>query len=413
MFGDSLLSADGTVKTEDALKNKKVVAIYFSAHWCPPCRGFTPKLAEYYTADLKAKDMEIVFASSDSDEEAFKSYFKEMPWLALPYGEREMKEKLSKKFKVKGIPSFVILDGATGDLITTDGRSKVMEDPKGEDLPWKPKPLSEVLGDATFVNKEGTEIKFADLSKPYLGLYFSAHWCPPCKMFTPELAKKYSKLNENGLEIVFVSSDRDEDSFKEYYNEMPWLALPFADRKLKGILSNAIGVSGIPCLAILNKSDCSIVTTKGRSAVDADPEGAKLPWYPEPVLDLVFDADGIAEQLSVAALVEDLSKDDQEKVHATLTELSKEMKTKKSDDDDEIKFFIGKEAEGTVPRLRSFCKIENKDPVLLLLNLEEGEFLPVDVAGGKDGFAAGCTKDFIAASVAKLKAGELTFKTPE
>ena len=31
-----------------------------------------------------------------------KDYFKDMPWLALPYGERELKNKLSKKFKVQG-----------------------------------------------------------------------------------------------------------------------------------------------------------------------------------------------------------------------------------------------------------------------------------------------------------------------
>ena len=72
----------------------KVVGLYFSAHWCPPCRGFTPKLTEWYTklttGALKDK-LEIVFVSSDRDEESFDKYFAEMPWLALPYCERDLK----------------------------------------------------------------------------------------------------------------------------------------------------------------------------------------------------------------------------------------------------------------------------------------------------------------------------------
>merc|ERR1712083_428919 len=100
----------------------KAIGIYFSAHWCPPCRGFTPKLAEMYKDAFEAKGMAIVFVSSDKDEGAFKEYFGEMPWFACPYAARDRKEALSKKFKVQGIPSFVILD-PEGKTITTDGRS--------------------------------------------------------------------------------------------------------------------------------------------------------------------------------------------------------------------------------------------------------------------------------------------------
>merc|ERR1711998_484877 len=58
-----LQSKDGSVPTTDALQNK-VFGLYFSAHWCPPCRGFTPKLAETYnTLKAAGKNFEIVFVS--------------------------------------------------------------------------------------------------------------------------------------------------------------------------------------------------------------------------------------------------------------------------------------------------------------------------------------------------------------
>jgi hypothetical protein len=43
---------------------------------CPPCRGFTPKLAESYTAmQASGKSFEIVFVSSDKDQGTFDEYF--------------------------------------------------------------------------------------------------------------------------------------------------------------------------------------------------------------------------------------------------------------------------------------------------------------------------------------------------
>jgi len=76
------------------LANKKFVAIYFSAHWCPPCRGFTPVLTEFYDS-LKEEDenaLEIIFVSSDHDAGAFNEYWGSMSFSALPYDNRSAKE---------------------------------------------------------------------------------------------------------------------------------------------------------------------------------------------------------------------------------------------------------------------------------------------------------------------------------
>jgi thiol-disulfide isomerase/thioredoxin len=113
-----------------------VVGIYFSAHWCPPCRGFTPELAECHEALKDAgKKFEVVFLSSDHSEAEFKEYMAEMPWLAVPYSERDLKSDLSAVFEVQGIPSLVLLK-ADGTLITKDGREAVSYG--AEYFPWGP-----------------------------------------------------------------------------------------------------------------------------------------------------------------------------------------------------------------------------------------------------------------------------------
>merc|ERR1712176_1051986 len=99
--------------------------------------------------------MEIFFVSSDRDQKAFDEYFAEMPWKALPFEKREEKATLSDMFGVEGIPSFVVLNN-DGTVITTEGRSKVMSDPKGESLPagWLPQPFNDVNDDPSDLNEE-------------------------------------------------------------------------------------------------------------------------------------------------------------------------------------------------------------------------------------------------------------------
>jgi nucleoredoxin len=60
---------------------------------CGPCQHFTPNLAEAYAAcNKQKKPFEVVFLSSDRSEADFDAYFKKMPWLALPFEERALKE---------------------------------------------------------------------------------------------------------------------------------------------------------------------------------------------------------------------------------------------------------------------------------------------------------------------------------
>jgi nucleoredoxin len=124
-FGNNLLTKDGFKPTSEVLAGKKVVGIYFSAHWCPPCRGFTPVLATSYE-DIKEEhpDFEIVFVSSDRDPGSFAQYYGEMPWVALPFENQTGKMQLAQKYGVQGIPMLIFLN-EKGELITEDGRSVI------------------------------------------------------------------------------------------------------------------------------------------------------------------------------------------------------------------------------------------------------------------------------------------------
>ena len=61
------------------------------------------------------KSFEVVFVSSDRDDAQFDEYYGTHPWAAVPFANRDAKNALSRKFKVQGIPTFVLVDGETGE----------------------------------------------------------------------------------------------------------------------------------------------------------------------------------------------------------------------------------------------------------------------------------------------------------
>merc|ERR1711915_49463 len=230
----------------------KIVGLYFSDLWCGSSRNFTPQLVEIYNEPMKkGVAFEIVFVSSDTDEEAFEEYYASMPWLALPF-EDKIQKKLFRYFQVKATPTLIVL-GPDGKTVQMEALGLIQDygiqaypftEERLKELQAEEKARQEaqtlesllVSEDRDFLIKNGgSNVPVSELVGKTVALYFSAHWCPPCRVFTPKLIEVYNELKERGevFEVVFISSDEDEDAFKDYYSSMPWLALPFGDKTTK------------------------------------------------------------------------------------------------------------------------------------------------------------------------------------
>mmetsp|Transcript_29510 Transcript_29510/g.47997 ORF Transcript_29510/g.47997 Transcript_29510/m.47997 type:complete len:416 (-) Transcript_29510:186-1433(-) len=372
MLGETLLSKDGEVQTDSALQGK-VVGLYFSAHWCPPCKGFTPVLAEIYNGyKAKGKNFEVVFVSSDRDQGSFDGYYGEMPWLALPFSDRDRKTHLSSKFKVRGIPSLVILD-EDGSLITLNGRASVQSDREGEDFPWRPKPIPELLGDE-FKGKEGT-VGRSVIEGKTLGIYFSAHWCGPCRGFTPTLAKVYNKLKEKGqnnFEVIFVSGDKSDSQFEEYYGEMPWLAIPYGDKRIDQ-LNQRFEVNGIPHLVILNP-DGTVLNASARGKIDADENAENFPWAPEPMEDLGVTAEcmgsDINEKPSLVLFMEGVDDLQQDEAWAAGLAVAREFAARGGGDGPAVLFFGARGGGRIPPRVRRMTGLPEQEEKISMVVLD-------------------------------------------
>jgi nucleoredoxin len=138
--------------------------------------------------------------------------------------------------------------------------------------------MAALLGDSKLL-KQNELVSSDCLNGKFVAFYFSASWCPPCQGFTPQLGETYKSIVASGqeFEIIFVSSDRSEDEFKQYYQKMPFAALPFENRAKKDELSEHFGVEGIPTLVIL-RPDGSVITKEGRACVLKDKGGSDFPW---------------------------------------------------------------------------------------------------------------------------------------
>ena len=133
MLPEELLDSTGKKISRDELAGK-TVGFYFSAHWCPPCRAFTPNLVKF--RDSNKDDFEVVFVSSDKSPDAQMGYMKEtgMKWYTLAHRSSEA-NALKQKFGVRGIPALIIVS-PDGETVTKNGRGDVSSNPGGAIKAW-------------------------------------------------------------------------------------------------------------------------------------------------------------------------------------------------------------------------------------------------------------------------------------
>lgn len=106
-FPDGLINSAGEPLVPEVL-NGKLVALFFSAQWCPPCRTFTPVLAEFRNAHQD--QFEVVLISHDGDDERQLAYMADykMPWPGLRQSDPRT-EALKKEHGVSGIPTLIVV----------------------------------------------------------------------------------------------------------------------------------------------------------------------------------------------------------------------------------------------------------------------------------------------------------------
>jgi len=170
--------------------------------------------------------------------------------------------------------------------------------------------------------------KFVDasevLSNKIILLYFSASWCTPCKQFTPTLSNFYtimkskvlsrreSRIGKQGdveekdvvdddFEVIFLSSDYLNHSYKSYASEMPWYCVGPSYRRIAtdeinndtsehfdappnativDVMMDRYGSDdGIPHLVVIDRDGKTVLCDKGVEKIaNFDPCGFHFPW---------------------------------------------------------------------------------------------------------------------------------------
>lgn len=108
-LADALVDSKENPIEASNLLDTDYILLYFSAHWCPPCQAFTPKLVKFHKTNVGDHLFQTILISSDHSEKAMFAYMSEtdMPWPAVRFRSPSAKT-LDSIYSGDGIPRLVL-----------------------------------------------------------------------------------------------------------------------------------------------------------------------------------------------------------------------------------------------------------------------------------------------------------------
>jgi thiol-disulfide isomerase/thioredoxin len=122
------------------------------------------------------------------------------------------------------------------------------------------------------VYKNGASLKnltrLSEIDAPYKVVIFGASWCPTCVEEFSQIPKLYEKWKSKGIEVVFVSLDTDQATFKGFSSGLPCIS-SCDYKKWNTVAAKDYHVFGTPTLFILDKSQKILLRPTSIKQIDA------------------------------------------------------------------------------------------------------------------------------------------------
>lgn len=131
---------------------KPLTGLYFAASWCPDCSVPTPLLKEVHAKTTN--DWNVVYVASDKSDAQVQAFVGDSTFEQIPFANVEERSELKRHFgacagmevgllgmsredRKFGVPTLIVLETATGNVISTDGVGEIMKNKEAAVEKWK------------------------------------------------------------------------------------------------------------------------------------------------------------------------------------------------------------------------------------------------------------------------------------